>query len=1708
MPAKKPKNSKEDFSYFMTKLKKGKPISQRFRYLMNFFNPRLTVMQFWVKLDASHMAEKEVPLMTTKFKRVLSNAPVYYQLFASPQDNTLYMKQDDYNLNKKYKIDDVDWGKWQWVGVAAYVKESFQTCVTMLSSAQQGYWFEKETAYDCNPFPAFNSGVLGSFGTWDYNNANSKINASVYGGTIAHEILVNDYYVERNIFLNFLTNHRDKYLEIKNYAREDNKNNGVLVNIGNLKSAKYEDHVTRVFHQGATTSSPYFMIRSKPRNKHNSDYGPLQSSYYVSGYLDMVMNRDYSNLKKDEWEVKVPIYKMIGPKGDVLVDFTHTLNYNKEERFVKKDDYLFNRFRKGKRKLDYVRRVRSKIDTRAKLYHPVTGKDADYINQDKQFESYSINLEDNSKRQTTFMFNVFYRPTNGYYLAKDKKHNFMLTLRHSWGLLQHVPMYFNDQYDSPLVRHLIGTSKEGWTKQYLPVNHIPINFSVTQGPLKEADIKWGERTIKPPKGSTDPEIKLYHINYKSRHLNKYNLMQDMHATFGKQRPYFNDGLGNENWASFFNPGQSFGCDHGFVLMNNGLHTVCSRPPVQGNNYVEQINYDTFETMSKNKPPLSKMPPVIDYFRAGARWQKNNWTPFKHHIWDLNYYGNYYNSYHFYHRHYHRFQDKNCYVNDGKMIRRAEKYNFRYNQKRSKHERSQRECIACRKGYVLATGKAKAAYWATKKYCKRCTVKNCQTCAVKGCKVCKPGFEESLGSCRRCRKKEVYDMWSRRCYKRKKNRYMDIHYNRKDQYIQISDLFSVGKDITAVFDFQIHYKKKKAEPALFKLTVMQGGIESDYYYNFMPRRQKRRFFFRAPSFVGSDLMLKLTIKGQDPKNMKYYKLRNFMYSLQPLVDPLNPRVDTKHDKDSNMPVQIGNASHRKGFSPRKWFDDLITLDIGGSVPEHLAQIKMWNERDEINGNWVQTWFKVGKKPKNQDAMTLISVYGDLANPHKGEFGFQMRLYYSYSQRSLMFRDFVGKLTKVFSYKKYDVEGVWNFVTLMIRKIFVDDEQRFEIHAATSYEHIFKILNNPDDKPGEDDDDRRRLTLTTVLPPITRLKIGRSLDKSDTASKTDKNDTDETKINDDSTTSKEEETKKKKSGERELEVDEKKSKKTEELSDSSEENSIEDSEKTTDDDKKKKEKEESDDRALAGNSDSEGTAVDKDKDETKEEKDSGKESDGSASKKKEKDDDTKDGDRNLIGNSDSEGTAVDKDKDETKEEKDSGKESDGSASKKKEKDDDTKDGDRALAVVDAARDLAKSKKDNHLLFRFPTSFMKMGSSLNIGFGIKNAGDKRSDWSGKLYGSNYYQRLTMPFSTIKLHYVFEKNRRDYSGKMRNWSDPTYDSDGQFVYFEPKSKTYKPWYDETSLKGEKTYIQGKLPKNDDDPTEVNLLLSGLVELSTNGALYRITAEKPSTQTISVFKLMDVDGRDLIHIHHTMFAPKNNRKSRRYTTKSKISVSIAVKNSGKDRYLKKVTKWFKFTSYKDHVFQYNFQFWTTLLPQYFLRKKQPQDMNLHFIDNLGNRIFSKSTTTLWQTTKDRQVLLGQTWEDLDFILKPYSHKWITFSGTMASHNYKLDMVCDAKAKFCNDLQKAPTMCAMKYAMMYNEKEHMGWCAKYKKTYDSCWKDQNGRCVFCRPGFFQKGDKCEKCHESCAMCNEKTCLKCKEGLYWKGGVKCLVCKKG
>lgn len=62
----------------------------------------------------------------------------------------------------------------------------------------------------------------------------------------------------------------------------------------------------------------------------------------------------------------------------------------------------------------------------------------------------------------------------------------------------------------------------------------------------------------------------------------------------------------------------------------------------------------------------------------------------------------------------------------------------------------------------------------------------------------------------------------------------------------------------------------------------------------------------------------------------------------------------------------------------------------------------------------------------------------------------------------------------------------------------------------------------------------------------------------------------------------------------------------------------------------------------------------------------------------------------------------------------------------------------------------------------------------------------------------------------------------------------------------------------------------------------------------------------------------------------------------------------------------------------------------------------------------------------------------MDYILKPYSHKWMSFIATMASHNYKLDQKCDLKAKFCNNILGSPTMCNMGYAMMFNEKKEYG----------------------------------------------------------------------
>jgi len=326
-------------------------------------------------------------------------------------------------------------------------------------------------------------------------------------------------------------------------------------------------------------------------------------------------------------------------------------------------------------------------------------------------------------------------------------------------------------------------------------------------------------------------------------------------------------------------------------------------------------------------------------------------------------------------------------------------------------------------------------------------------------------------------------------------------------------------------------------------------------------------------------------------------------------------------------------------------------------------------------------------------------------------------------------------------------------------------------------------------------------------------------------------------------------------------------------------------------------------------------------------------------------------------------------------------------------------------------------------------------------------------------------MPYSNTVLHYVPEINRRDYAGRMRNWADPTYDSDGEFVFYDKKKKDFTFWYDETGLKGEKTYILGKLPKNGDDPTQDNLLFNGVVALSTNGELWRLErAAKASTHSYEIFRLIDIDGRDLIKINHTIFAPKNNRSTKKYVTKSMITVSIAEKQDGKNRYKTKTTKWFNFTKLKNHVFNYQFQFWTTLTRSHYMKKKDPLDIMINFTDNKGNDMKFWSNTKLWISYKDRKVLLGETFEDVDYMVKPYNHKWISFVATMASHSYQMDMICDKKAKFCNNLLGAPTMCAFKHAMIFNEIERKGVCARIKQTSTKCWKNEKGECEYCRPG--------------------------------------------
>lgn len=105
----------------------------------------------------------------------------------------------------------------------------------------------------------------------------SYVTGFYYGSTLAHQVLIQDHYAERAIFLNFLTNPLDYKSQVKNYARIDQKANGNWVTELNNGTYKF------LYSNMDVENGYYIQVFSKPRNVWN-EMGPLKNTFYIGGY--------------------------------------------------------------------------------------------------------------------------------------------------------------------------------------------------------------------------------------------------------------------------------------------------------------------------------------------------------------------------------------------------------------------------------------------------------------------------------------------------------------------------------------------------------------------------------------------------------------------------------------------------------------------------------------------------------------------------------------------------------------------------------------------------------------------------------------------------------------------------------------------------------------------------------------------------------------------------------------------------------------------------------------------------------------------------------------------------------------------------------------------------------------------------------------------------------------------------------------------------------------------------------------------------------------------------------------------------------------------------------------------------------------------------------------------------------------------------------
>jgi hypothetical protein len=782
----KGKYAEEDYDWYQARVKRGKPIPKSLKKLTIRFDYSFNAVQSWVKVHKRHKRSRNLPLFASQIKASIDGKYKNLAVYADMRSGRMFLRYNGkkYGLtSRRFKL---DWTKWQFVGLGIMYRMKggrFEHCVTLFTTmTKNDAAAEKNRPAICMQAPAFYGNLVTSWGTDNVSSRNAKIFASFYGNTIAYQLLHNDYYNERNIFLNFEQNTLARKLEVKNFARK-NSNNATLMTYG------VKDGTMPYMFRDSRTPQPFWSIWSQPRSKGFVGMGPLEDSYYVTGYLRFEDNSEnYKGFGGEEnWEAYVPIYRLVDRNGKDLIKLDHHVTYDPSKRFIQRSKYKpgdINRYNSDK--IPTYRRITSRIHTYTRIYDPQNGRVPSDVNYESMYPSYKLQLADFKQKQTKFMFNVFYRPLKNYYFKgrRFKRDAVLLGIRHSWGCFKYMPMYKNIEYSHKHNRHFLADLNIANGLQYNPVKHHWLSFAHTNGPVKQCEVKWDPEHIGVGLGS-----KVYNTVYRSSNFDRMDLYGDPHATIKSQYQFWEQGTQGDNMSSGFSNGLSFACAHGFMLTLRGKKITCSRPPLEKDNaYDESILWEDF-----NKTPRRY---DYNYFKKINGKQTKFWSPFYHHYY--NKYGiyDYYSSADLYYKN--KQDHPGCYISDTAAVKNV--WHQMNNKKKTLRWTGKPRCVACKKGWYMK--KFDNLKWKFQDgwVCKKCNIPKCEICRPGACLSCSEGYELKNKRCRACGRTDVWDPVTKRCFGIKMNNYIDINYNMEYADIIVGDIFGIDSDKTGIINF--------------------------------------------------------------------------------------------------------------------------------------------------------------------------------------------------------------------------------------------------------------------------------------------------------------------------------------------------------------------------------------------------------------------------------------------------------------------------------------------------------------------------------------------------------------------------------------------------------------------------------------------------------------------------------------------------------------------------------------------------------------------------------------------------------------------------------------------------------------------------------------------------------------------------------------------